>query len=337
MADRRRQPDFVLTRTPLRISFAGGGTDLPEFYRRDYGAVLSTSINKFVYVTIKRHHPMFGENYRLNYFESEHVNDLNGIRNEIMRECLRMVPVDPPLYISTVGDLPSSAGLGSSSSFAVGMLNALYAMRGERVSPIRVCEQAAEVEISVLKHPIGKQDHAAAAFGGMNYIRFHSDERVTIEPINLSLENLRLLFDQIQFYWTGLTRDSASVLTEQRAKTQDNLKPLQKMRDLAERLREAAQTDFDVGEFGRIMHEGWGLKRELASGVSSPQIDRWCEAAITAGATGVKIAGAGGGGFLLLIVPPEKQASVRSAMNGLTEVSIAFEPRGSHVLMPAQE
>ncbi|MCX5713287.1 MAG: GHMP kinase, partial [Candidatus Omnitrophica bacterium] len=181
---------MITTRTPLRVSFAGGGTDLPSFYEKQYGAVLSSAINKYLYVTVKRHGKLFKENYRLNYSESENAQSLNEVKNAIARECIRFLKVEPPIYISTVADLPASSGLGSSSSFAVGLLNALHAFKGERPSAGHLAEEAACIEIEILKHPIGKQDHYAAAFGGINYICFLRDGGVSIEPQKISLSEI---------------------------------------------------------------------------------------------------------------------------------------------------
>src|SRR5271170_4751491 len=175
-----RPPKMVLTRTPLRVSFAGGGTDLSDFYERDYGAVLSTAIDQYIYVTVKRHGDIFDEKVRLNYSKSEGVVSVDAVKNNIARECLRFLQIDPPIYISTVGDLPASTGLGGSSSFAVGLLNALHAFRGERVSAGQLAEEACHIEIEVLKEPIGKQDQYAAAFGGLNFLRFSPGGGVTV-------------------------------------------------------------------------------------------------------------------------------------------------------------
>lgn len=328
-------PKFVVTAAPLRISFAGGGSDLPEFYRSDFGAVLSTTIDKFIYVTVKRHGALFTENYRLNYFSSEHVQRLDEIENAIIRECLRLVPLDPPLYISTVGDLPASSGLGSSSSFAVGLISALHAMRGERAPPVRIYEEAAEVEIEILKRPIGKQDHAAAAFGGLNYIRFRSDDSIALEPLNLGPHEIDHVFKNLQFFWTGITRDAGQILAEQQSNTAGKLVPdLQVIRDQAHELRNLMRDTLDMEAFGGVLDRGWQLKRGLATNISNPQIDAWYDAARAAGAWGGKLMGAGGGGFLLFVTPPELHSKVRAALRGLEEVPIAFEPTGVRLLLP---
>lgn len=327
-------PKLVVTRTPLRISFAGGGTDLAEFYRDGFGAVFSTAVNKYVYVTVKRHSGLFRENYRLNYFHSEAVETLDEIQNEIMRECLRLVPVEPPLYVSTIGDLPASTGLGSSSCFAVGLLNALHAMRQETVSPAQLAEEAVEVEIGRLNHPIGKQDQYAAAFGGLNYIRFLPTERVVIEPVTLDPEALRVLFSHLMTFWTGMSRDSASVLTEQKRNSAARHQDLAAMRQQAEHLHDMARNGFSVGQFAAFLDEGWKRKRTLASAITNPAIDAWYDRAKAAGALGGKLNGAGGGGFLSFIVPPDRQDAVRAALGELTEIEVGYEPHGSKVLLP---
>ncbi|MGH2587584.1 MAG: GHMP kinase, partial [Dehalococcoidia bacterium] len=180
--ERAPRPGLVVTRTPLRVSFAGGGTDLPDFYERDYGAVFSTTITKYVYVTVKPHSEFFYEPIRINYSRTEQVNRVDEIENDIARECLRLLEIEPPIYISTVADLPASSGLGGSSAFAVGLLHALHTYRGERVSPAQLAEEACHIEIDVLKQPIGNQDQYAAAFGGLNYLRFNADGGVAVEP-----------------------------------------------------------------------------------------------------------------------------------------------------------
>ncbi len=324
-----------MSRTPLRVSFAGGGTDLASFYEREYGAVLSTAIDKYIYVTVKKHGPIFNEKIRLNYSKSEAVTRIDEVENNIARECLHLLEVEPPIYISTVGDLPASTGLGGSSSFTVGLLNALHAFRGERVSAGQLAEEACHIEIDVLKEPIGKQDQYAAAFGGLNFLRFNPGGGVTVEPARVKNGTLRELFANVMLFWTGHQRDTNKVLCEQKANTASKIRELQHMREHAQALHAlTCNGHFEVQAFGGVLHETWQLKRGLAHTISNNSIDLWYEQAMKAGAIGGKICGAGGGGFLLLIVTPEKQPLVAQALNTLTEVPVRYEAHGSQVMMP---
>src|SRR6266508_3417928 len=332
----RRPPSLVVTRTPLRISFTGGGTDLASFYERSHGAVLSTAINKYIWVTVKRHSEIFDEPIRVNYSQTEQVNTLDELRNDIARECLRFLEIEPPIYISTVGDLPASTGLGGSSSFAVGLLNALHAFRGERISASQLAEEASYIEIDVLGQPIGKQDQYAAAFGGLNLFSFRPGGSVTVEPQRVADGVLSKLFDEVMLFWTGHQRDSAGVLTEQKANTESRLRELVAMRDQSYELQLLLRRD-DMApiEVGRLLDRAWQLKRVLASGVTSSEIDDWYARATEAGAFGGKLCGAGGGGFLLFVVDPKCRDSVRGALSDLKEISVRHEVHGSQILLPS--
>jgi D-glycero-alpha-D-manno-heptose-7-phosphate kinase len=289
-------PGVIMTRTPLRVSFAGGGTDLADFYEREPGAVFSTAINKYIYVTVKRHGSVFNESIRVNYSKSEQVQSINDIENDIARECLRFLNIDPPIYVSTVADLPASTGLGGSSSFAVGLLNALHAFRGERVSAGQLAEEACHIEIDILKQPIGKQDQYAAAFGGLNLFSFKPGGVVTVEPQPLNNGKLKSLFDSVLMFWTGHQRDSGSVLAEQKANTAQKMDSLLRMREHAVQLqRLSSNGSFDVVKFGAILDEGWRVKRSLGSKITTSQIDELYRVAMKAGAEGGKLCGAGGG------------------------------------------
>ena len=324
--------------SPQRLSFAGGGTDLPDFYRHHGGAVISATINKYLYVTVKRHSPLFNETYRLSYSKTEHVDTLDEIENDVARECLRLIHVEPPLYIATAADLPASSGLGSSSSFAVGLLYALHTMRGESVSAGQLAEEACHVEIGMLKRPIGKQDQYAAAFGGLNFITFQPDGRVHLDHIWLPDDGAASLFRNSMLFWTGTQRDAGSILEEQRANITETSETLVQMRDLAGDFRDILlQQRNDPGGLGAILDAGWQAKRSLASKISSSEIDVCYERARAAGALGGKIAGAGGGGVLYLVVPPENQAAVRAALSEMVDVAVAYEPRGARLLSVIQE
>ncbi|MBI4354246.1 MAG: GHMP kinase [Candidatus Omnitrophica bacterium] len=325
--------ELVVTRTPLRISFAGGGTDLPAFYEREHGAVLSTTIDKYLYVTVKRHGRLFNEAFRLNYSETEHVQQMEAIKNHIARECLRLVPVEPPLYINTVADIPEFSGLGSSSSFSVGLLNALHVFRGERASAVQLAEEASHIEMDVLKRPIGKQDHYAAAFGGLNFFCFQPDGRVTVEPQHLPEGAVQRLFDHLVMFWTAMSRDAASVLKEQQDNIPEKFPVLQTMREDARFLQGLLHNGFDPLAFGRLLDTTWQRKRQLASRISNDRIDAWYERAKEAGAVGGKICGAGGGGFLLLVSPQDRQDAIRLALHDMQEVRVGYEANGSCVLL----
>ncbi len=330
-----RRPGVVLTRTPLRVSFAGGGTDLADFYERDYGAVLSTAIDKYIYVTVKPHGAVFDEKYRITYSKSESVSTIDEVQNNIARECLRFLQIDPPIYIATVGDLPASTGLGGSSSFAVGLLNALHAFRGERVSAGQLAEEACSIEIDVLKEPIGKQDQYAAAFGGLNFLRFNPGGGVTVEPVRVRNGALKELFSHIMIFWTGHQRDTNQVLSEQKANTARKLDDLFRMREHAHRLHSLiCNGHFDTDAFGGVLNETWQAKRQLAHTITNQTIDQWYQRALDAGACGGKICGAGGGGFLLILAKSERQDAVRQALHDLKEVPISYEVHGSQVMLP---
>jgi D-glycero-alpha-D-manno-heptose-7-phosphate kinase len=332
-----RRPSLIVTRTPMRVSFAGGGTDLPAYYDKGFGAVLSTAIDKYIWVTVKRHSEVFDEPVRVNYSLTEQVETIDELKNDITRECLRFLNIEPPIYISTVGDLPASTGLGSSSAFAVGLLNALHLYRGDRVSAGQLAEEACQIEIDVLGQPIGRQDQYAAAFGGLNLFTFKPGGAVTVEPQRLPVRVLAELFESIMLFWTGHQRDSSSVLTEQQENTASHFDDLTAIRDQAFELQAVLRGRPSARDVGAIVHRGWELKRGLASSVSNPQIDEWYERALSGGACGGKIAGAGNGGFLLLVVEPEHRPAVRHLLSELMEVSVRPEVHGSQILLPLMD
>jgi D-glycero-alpha-D-manno-heptose-7-phosphate kinase len=337
VANRRgtRDHGLVVTRTPLRLSFAGGGTDLPAFYETGQGAVVSTTIDKYVYVTVKRHGPGFDERIRLNYSATESVSSIDAVRNNIARECLRLLEIDVPIYISVVSDLPESSGLGGSSAFAVGLLNALHAFRGERASSAELADEACRVEIEMLGEPIGKQDQYAAAFGGLNLIRFEAGGSVSVQPDRLDPNVTEELFDHLVLVWTGHQRRANLVLAEQAATAHEHVREMTTMREQAFRLHDLIVRSALTSEaLAHILSEGWSLKRGLASAISNAQVDGWYAQALAAGALGGKLCGAGAGGFMLFVVPPERHELFSEALGDVRVLRVGYEPHGTQVLLP---
>ncbi len=327
---------MIISKTPLRISLAGGGTDFRSYYEPNgFGAVLSTSINSYLYVTVKKQTRLFAEKYRLNYSETERVLNIDEIKNSIIRQTLKFLNIDEQLYISTISDVPASTGLGSSSSFTVGLLNALYRFKGHRlVSAVRLAEEASYIEVDMLKRPMGKQDHYAAAFGGLNYIRFNSDETVVIKPIYMKFDNLNAFRHSILIFWTGIKRPSERILKEQNEKNHQNAKILNQMRDQAEYLSHLLTSEtLSIKEVGKIMHQGWEFKKTLTDNISSHLIDQSYEKALQSGAYGGKISGAGGGGFLTLIAEPATHGKIAQSLKkyGLIQHQLDFDSEGSAI------
>ena len=317
---------MIISQTPYRVSFAGGGTDLPAFYRKEFGAVLSTTIDQHIYVTI---HRRFEPTIRVSYSRTETASTLEEVQHELVREAMRRVEIDEPLEITTIGDVPAGTGMGSSSSLTVGLLAALYGYRHRVVSPRLLAEQACRIEIEVLGKPIGRQDQYAAAFGGVNYIRFNPDETVDVEPVPCRAEALRELEQRILLVYTGQTRDANAILQQQSHATAGRMDVLRAMRDLADRMRHALAGEGDLDQFAELLHEGWELKRSLGCGISTGHVDEWYEAARRAGAAGGKLLGAGGGGFLLLVAPPWRHRAIREALGRPRELPFRFAQHGS--------
>ena len=323
----------VTTITPLRISFAGGGTDFSDFYLNYGGAVLSSSINKYIYVTVKTHSPLFNEKYRLNYSETELVNSLDEIKNEIARECLKLVKVEAPLYISTTSDIPTGTGLGSSSSFATGLLNCLHHMRNEIVSPAQLAEEACQVELGMLSKPIGKQDQYSAAFGGMNFIEFQKSGRVLIDHIWSEKLDIKELFSSFLLLWTGTQRKADSILKSQKKAIPEIKDSLGKMKEMAVELRDCISNNkLNSSVLAKYLHNGWMHKRTLSPGITNSRIDQAYKVALENGALGGKLLGAGGGGFLLLVVPKEKKGIIEKKLPDFFPLSVKHEPLGSRLL-----
>ncbi len=320
---------MIISQTPLRISFFGGGTDLPGFYRREPGWVLSTAIDKYIYVIVKER---FDDRIRVGYTRTELVESVDEIEHELVRECLRYVGIDRRLEISTMGDIPSDgSGLGSSSTVTVGLLNALYLYLGTPHDQATLAREACDIEMNVLGKPIGKQDQYIAAFGGQRFIQFCPDEAVDVAPLAVDPGVLRAFGRRLMLFNTSVSRKAESVLAEQSQRTEVNMNALHAMKQLALEARSALQAG-DLDRFGCLLHETWMLKRSLASKISSPEIDDFYARARAAGAQGGKITGAGGGGYLMLFCPPEKQESVRKSVAGLDELFINLERDGSKVI-----
>ncbi len=321
---------MIITQTPLRISFLGGGTDFPEFYQKAGGAVISTAINKFVYVIVKER---FDDLIVVNYSQRETVSCVAELKHELVREAMRITGVEKGVEITTLADVPSSGtGLGSSSTVTVGLLQALYTYVGIIVTAEELAGQACEIELNRCAKPMGKQDQYIAAYGGLRLIEFPADAQVKVSKILIPEKALDELNRRLMLFFTNITRSSASVLMEQRGNIGDCQEVLCQMRDMAYTgSKHLANGDLDA--LGRLMHAGWQLKKKLASSVSNDAIDAMYQAALKAGALGGKIAGAGAGGFLLLYCPLDKQDQVREALGHLRELPIGLERDGSKVML----
>ena len=320
---------MIISQTPYRVSFAGGGTDMPAFYRQDYGAVLSVAVDKHMYVTVS---PRFEKSTRVAYTRTEIVDNVSDLQHELVREALKMTGLGRHLEITTVGDVPAGTGMGSSSSLTVGVLLALYAYKGQIVSAKNMAEQACKIEIDVLGKPIGKQDQYAAAFGGMNYIRFNSDGSVDVEPVPAKPETMQELQKRMILLYTEQQRDADGILQRQSDGIKDRMPILRAMRDLAQEMRLALGGGGGLDEFARLLHEGWKLKRSLGFGITTDTVDGWYEQARKLGAQGGKLLGAGGGGFLLLFAPPERHNLIRDALGNPRELTFGVDRRGGRVI-----
>ncbi len=320
---------MIISQTPYRVSFAGGGTDLPAFYREEYGAVLSVAISKHMYVTVS---PRFEPTTRVAYTKTEICEKIDDLDHTIVREALRMTDLGRHLEITTVGDVPGGTGMGSSSSLTVGVLNALYGYRGEIVSHKRLAEEACRIEIDLLGKPIGRQDQYAAAFGGLNYIRFNPDDSVDVEPVPYRSETLQELERRVLLMYTAQQRNADDILKRQSDGTKDKFSVLRQMRDLAGEMRMTLAGGGDLEGFANLLHEGWELKRSLGFGISGQMVDQWYEAARKAGAQGGKLLGAGGGGFLMLVAPPERHEAIREALGRPRELRFGIDRLPSRII-----
>ncbi len=324
---------MIITRTPLRITLGGGGTDLPSYYEQRGGAVLSAAIDKYIYVAVNR---TFKEDYFLKYSELERVDEVHKIQHPIIREALKLHDVGPALELISLADIPAGTGLGSSGAFTVGVLNTLYALKREYIAAGPLAEEACHIEIERLKRAVGKQDQYIAAFGGLTNFEFEKDGRVHVEPLMIAQETMMDLEERLLLFFTGYARDAEHILEDQKSRSEkgdeEMLANLDKVAELGRETKEALEAG-DTHRFGELMDVHWQNKRKRSEGMSSDAVDRWYEAGKNAGAIGGKLVGAGAGGFLLFYA--EDQGSLRKAManEGLGEIRFSFDHDGSRLVV----
>jgi len=321
---------MIITQTPLRISFFGGGTDFRDYYmRKGGGAVLSTAIDKYIFAIIKER---FDERIYINYSRKEIVDEVGEIEHELVREGMRKAGIEKGVEITTLADIPSEgSGLGSSSSVTVGLLNLFYLYQAKSLSAGKLAGDACHIEIDILKKPIGKQDQYAAAFGNLNIIRFNPDDSVNVEPLVVDERIWHALEANLMLIYTGMSRSSDEILSEQKENIRERTRVLSRMRDMVYEGRECLLKG-RLDDFGRLLGKGWELKKSLADGITNPQIEKIYEGALKAAALGGKVCGAGGRGFLLLYCPFEQQNKVRDALGGPRELSFHFERDGTKAI-----
>jgi D-glycero-alpha-D-manno-heptose-7-phosphate kinase len=313
------------------MSYVGGGSDLPAFYREELGAVLSTSIDKYMYIAVNK---KFDGNIRLSYAKTEEVDRVSDIQHPLVREALDLVSISGGIEIASMADIPSrGSGLGSSSAYTVGLLNALYAYKNKYVSKETLAQQACEIEINRCKEPIGKQDQYAAAFGGLNLIRFHADESVSVDPVICKPEVMQSVEDSTLVFFTGRTRSASAVLQSQSEamKLESHRALMRRMVELAFELKKELESG-DIDNFGSILDENWRLKAQLTSGITDPQIDDWYHTGIQHGARGGKLLGAGNGGFIMFFAPPESHQRIKYALSGLRSIKFGFDRTGAQIV-----
>lgn len=320
---------MIISQTPLRISFFGGGTDFYDFYRQEPGMVLSSAIDKYIFVTIKER---FDAKIRVGYTRTELVDSVDEVEHELVRECLRRTGITHGVEINTMADVPSEgSGLGSSSAVTVGLLHAMYMYRGDPKDHAILAREACEIEIDILKKPIGVQDQYIAAYGGQRVLQFCPDNQVEVQSVAMEPTVARRLNQSLMLLYTNVPRKAESVLSEQRDNIEDRRSALREMRNMVSVGRAALEAGA-LDDFGRLLNDAWQLKKQLASKVSNSYIDDLYAAALRAGALGGKITGAGGGGFLLLYCPREKQDAVRSALQHLPELPFHLERDGTKII-----
>lgn len=321
---------MIITRAPFRVSFCGGGSDLPSFYEQYGGCVLSTSIRKYMYLLM--HNYFFKDKIILKYSETELVNSYDEIKHKYFKQCLSDFGIKG-VAISSMADIPSGTGLGSSSSFTVALLLLLHTYKGEYISKYKLAKEACEVEINKLGEPIGKQDQFAASFGGLKFYEFHSNGFVNIEPIIMSPQSYQTLENNILMFYLGGVHLASAILSEQsqNLRTINKARVQQKMCDLARILKDELQKN-NVDAMGELLHENWMLKKSLAHGISNPFIDDIYEKAKKAGAAGGKLLGAGGAGFLIFYIKPERQDAVRNALSHFREMDFELDNSGASVI-----
>lgn len=325
---------MIITRTPYRISFFGGGTDYPVWWKENGGAVLAATLNRYCYITCTPRLPFYDFKYLVSWSENETVNEIDKIIHPSVRECLRYMKIDHGIDVRTAGELPARTGLGASSAFTVGLLHALYRLRGISPSPVQLAMESTYVEQDMIGENVGCQDQAMAAVGGLNKVRFNRDGTLGVDPVHLSTERSARLQSNLMLVFTGIMRSASEVAETQINETgKGNLSDqLTKMQEMVEEGTKILSTGSDLDDFGRLLHEGWQLKRSLTSAISNNEIDDLYEGARECGAIGGKITGAGGGGFMLLYASPDAQARIRDRYSNLISVDVSFESNGSQVV-----
>ncbi len=322
---------MIISRTPFRISFLGGGSDLPSFYSKNKGAVLSTTINKYMYVSV---HPFFNtKQIQLKYSETELCNSVADIKHPIIKESLKYLKLKSGLEIVSNADIPSGTGLGSSSSFTVGLLNSLYSYKEQYVSKVQLASDASRIEIEKLKEPIGKQDQYAAVFGGLNIINFNMDNSIDIDPLSLKPSTVNSLEKNLLLFYTKIKRSASNILVEQKKNIaiKEKSNTLKKMVSLVWEAKNSLQNN-DLQSFANILHQGWLLKKSLTNNITNSFIDKYYNKALRNGAIGGKLLGAGGGGFLLIYCEENKQEKLRKALSDLYELKFSFDWQGTKII-----
>lgn len=324
---------MIISKTPFRVSFFGGGTDLKDYYKSNYGAVVSTTIDKYIYITVNKR---FEDSIRVSYSKTEIVDNVNEIQHPIVRNALKLVGIDGGIEITSIADIPAKTGLGSSSTFTVGLLNALYAYKGVYASAEKLASEACKIEIEMLGEPIGKQDQYAAAYGGLNYIQFNSDDSVFVEPLICSKETKDYLNSNLMLFYTGMTRSTGEILKDQKKNTNSKYEVLTQMRDMTKSFKSVISAGKDLNSIGKLLDNAWDLKKQMSNKISSGIIDEHYEKALINGALGGKILGAGGGGFLLLYCESHNQEKLKNVLSELNYVPIKFEGQGSKIIFVEQ-
>ena len=323
---------MVISRTPYRISFFGGGTDYPAWYRQHGGCVLAATIDKYCYLSCRYLPPFFEHHIRVVYSKNETCKTVDEIQHPAVRETLRYLKMDRGLEIHHDGDLPGRSGMGSSSSFTVGLYNGLRALQGHITGKHQLAMDSIHIEQEILKETVGSQDQVCAAYGGVNHIEFHTSGEVVVQPVTLSRERLRDLSSNLMLFYTGIMRTASDVASSYVTGLDARIAQLKRLTALVKETRAILDSREDLTSFGVLLHEAWATKRSMSAKISNPEVDRVYDAARAAGAVGGKLLGAGGGGFLVLFVPPAKQAAVKRELNHLIHVPFEFEFSGSQII-----